>query len=102
MKYGKMKILKCRRETAYLACLTVWWVSNVTISDKSNQDSLTKLLPEDAVPADYSSTPRHPLDGRAGWGVFNLNYPLLLLCFPVKIVLFMCSHHENSSGFVVS
>lgn len=89
-----MKILKCRRQCICVALEYAEIVINISISDKCNQDSLTKLFPNYPVPADCCNTSLFSILWDWAWmRVFNLNSPmhnfLLLLSFPVKVIRFM-------------
>lgn len=72
-----MKILKCRRQCICVALEYAEIVINISISDRCNQDSLTKLFPNYPVPADYCNTSLFSILWDWGWmRVFNLNSPL--------------------------
>lgn len=96
-----MKILECRRQCVWCVLEHAEFVMSLFLTNAAralsqNYCHVALCLLTTTVP------PRSILWDWGRMRVLNLNSllcDLLLLCFPVKVILFMCVHHENSSGF---
>lgn len=96
-----MKIVKRRRQCVWCALERAEFVMSLFLTNAAR----AVLQNYCRVALSLLTTTVPPRSILWDWGrmrVLNLNSPLcdlLLLCFPVQVILFMCVHHENSSGF---